>query len=233
MGKLYGVSVGAGDPQLMTLKAVSILERSEVIAVPRTGGESTLALSIAEQAVSISGKRKIYIDFPMTTDKEVLSKNYEAAAESICKELENGDVAFIVLGDISVYSTFSHICGLVEKRGFEIEICAGVTSFCAAAALLKLPLCLGNEELHIITYSCGDIERALELKGTKVIMKAGRKAAGLIEVIKKKGLAECTIAVSDCGLEGERIYGSVDDIDAEPGYFTLFIVTDRKNINEA
>lgn len=233
MGKLYGVSVGAGDPQLMTLKAVSIIEKCGVIAVPRTNAESSLALSIAEQAVDLSGKRKLYFDFPMTTDRDELEKNYSAIADKLCGELENNDAAFLTLGDISVYSTFSHIGSLVEKRGFEVEICAGVTSFSAAAALLREPLCLGDEELHIIPYSCGDIEKALELSGTKVIMKAGRRAEKLIDLIKAKGLSEHTMIVADCGLADEKVYHSVDSVKSELGYFTLFIVTDRENFHEA
>ena len=189
MGRLYGVSVGSGDPQLMTLKAANIIEKCGVIAVPRTGGETSIALSIAEQAVDLSGKRKLYFDFPMTADREECGKNYSDIADRLCSELENIDAAFLTLGDISVYSTFSHIGSLVEKRGFETEICAGVTSFSAAAALLGEPLCLGDEELHIIPYDCGDIEKALELGGTKVIMKAGRRAEDLIGLIKAKGLS--------------------------------------------
>ena len=233
MGRLYGVSVGSGDPQLMTLKAVSIIEKCGVIAVLRTMGESSLAFSIAEQAVDLSGKRKLYLDFSMTTDRKELEKNYSVIADKLCGELENNDAAFLTLGDISVYSTFSHIAGLVEKAGFEIEICAGVTSFCAAAALLIEPLCLGSEELHIIPYDCGDIGKALELSGTKVIMKAGRRADELIELIKEKGLSECTKIVSNCGLADEMIYDNADCIDAELGYFTLFIVTDREKLHEA
>ena len=233
MGRLYGVSVGPGDPQLMTLKAVNIIEKCGVIAVPRTSGESSLALSIAEQAVDLSGKRKLYFEFPMTADREECEKNYSAIADKLCGELENNDAAFLTLGDISVYSTFSHIGSLVEKRGFEVEICAGVTSFCAAAALLGEPLCLGSEELHIIPYSCGDIEKVLELGGTKVIMKAGRRAEELIELIKAKGLSECTKIVSDCGLADEKVYHSADIIGDELGYFTLFIVTDGENLHEA
>jgi precorrin-2/cobalt-factor-2 C20-methyltransferase len=233
MGKLYGVSVGAGDPQLMTLKAVGILERCGVIAVPRTMGESTLALSIAEQVVDMSHKRVIYLDFPMTNDRKSLDRNHKELAAMLCRELESGDVAFITLGDISVYSTFGYIACRIEQVGFDVELCAGVTSFCAAAAALGEPLCLGSEELHIIPYSCGDMEQAIALHGTKVIMKAGRKAAEFIDLIREKGLSGCTKVVSDCGLDTEMIYAFVDEIDAELGYFTLFIVTDRENFNEA
>lgn len=229
MGKLYGVSVGAGDPQLMTLRAVSIIEKCSVIAVPRTNGENTAALSIAEQVVDISGKRKIFLDFPMTTDKEVLDRNYSAISERLCTELESGDVSFLTLGDISVYSTFSYIGGIVRQSGFDTEICPGVTSFSAAAAALAEPLCLGSEELHIIPYSSGSIESSLELSGTKVIMKTGRHTQELISLLHRKGLAEHTKAVVNCGFPDERLYASLDDIPEAPGYFTLFIITDRES----
>ena len=229
MGKLYGVSVGAGDPQLMTLRAVSIIEKCSVIAVPRTNGENTAALSIAEQVVDISGKRKIFLDFPMTTVKTELERNYSAISERLCTELESGDVSFLTLGDISVYSTFSYIGGIVRQSGFDTEICPGVTSFSAAAAALAEPLCLGSEELHIIPYSSGSIESSLELSGTKVIMKTGRHTQELISLLHRKGLAEHTKAVVNCGFPDERLYASLDDIPEAPGYFTLFIITDRES----
>jgi len=93
MGTLYGVSVGAGDPGLMTVKAVRILESCGVIAVPRTHGENSLALSIAEQAADLSGKRKVYLDLPMCRDREALDRNYDETAEMLCGLLENEDVA--------------------------------------------------------------------------------------------------------------------------------------------
>ncbi|MBO4524741.1 MAG: precorrin-2 C(20)-methyltransferase [Ruminococcus sp.] len=233
MGKLYGVSVGAGDPQLMTLKAVDILEKCRVIAVPRTMGESTMALSIVEKVVDLSSKRVIYMDFLMTNDSESLERSYAELAERLCALLEIEDVAFLTLGDISVYSTFGYIGNRIKKEGYDVELCAGVTSFCAAAAAIGESLCLGSEELHIIPFNCSDIEKALELCGTKVIMKTGRKSAELIDLINAKGLSSCTIVVSDCGLDSERIYTSLDDIDAELGYFTIFIVTDREKFDEA
>ncbi|MDE5557562.1 MAG: precorrin-2 C(20)-methyltransferase, partial [Ruminococcus sp.] len=108
MGKLYGVSVGAGDPELMTLKAVRIIEKSAVIAVPRTSGKS-LALSIVEKTIDLSGKIIIYLDFPMSRDKKILSENYDKISEIICKNLYENDIAMLSIGDISIYSTFSYI----------------------------------------------------------------------------------------------------------------------------
>ena len=233
MGKLYGVSVGAGEAQLMTLKAVDIIERCGVIAVPRTGGRNTLALSIAEGVCNLSAKKVVYIDFPMSRDETVLSDNYARAAELLCSELESCDVAMISLGDISVYSTFSYIAERVRIPGFDVEICAGVTSFSAAAALLGKPLCLGRQPLHIIPYDCEELEEMLDLKGTKVIMKVGKYSAELVELLRKKGLAEQTAVAVNCGLPDEKLYESCADIKDDIGYFTVFIVKDEERSHEA
>jgi len=233
MGKLYGVSVGAGDPQLITLKAVKILESCDIIAVPRTKGENTLALSIAQQAADLTGKRIIYLDFPMTRDKKLLNENYDRIAQFLCKELVKSNVVVPVLGDISVYSTFSYIVARVEKMGFETEICAGVTSFSAAAAELKLPLCLGNEPFHIIPFGCDDFESQLDIRGTKVIMKTGSRYKELAEILSRKGLSKFTAIVENCGLPDERIYHSIDGINNELSYFTVFIVYDKEKRHEA
>ncbi len=224
MGTLYGVSVGSGDPELMTVKAVRILESCGVIAVPRTHGENSLALSIAEHAADLSGKRKVYLDFPMCRDREALDRNYDEIAEILCGLLKSDDVAVPTLGDISVYSTFSRIAQRVEERGFKAEICAGVTSFSAAAAVLGKPLCLGSEPLHILPYGCEDFEKLLDLRGTKVIMKTGSKSGELIALLRKKGLALRTSVIENCGLDNERIFGSLDEDTDDTGYFTLFIV---------
>lgn len=104
---LYGVSVGPGDPELITLKAVRLIKECPVLAVPRTKGENTLALSIVKQAADIRGKEIVYTDFPMTRDKEVLDKNYDRIAGLLAEYLEKGqNVAMLNIGDISIYSTF-------------------------------------------------------------------------------------------------------------------------------
>ena len=109
-GVLYGVSVGPGDPELITLKAVRLIKECPVLAVPRTKGENTLALSIVKQAADIRGKEIVYTDFSMTRDKEVLNKNYDRIAGLLAEYLEKGqNVAMLNIGDISIYSTFSYV----------------------------------------------------------------------------------------------------------------------------
>ena len=160
----------------------------------------------------------------MCRDREALDRNYDETAEMLCGLLESDDVAVPTLGDISVYSTFSRIAQRVEERGFKAEICAGVTSFSAAAASLGKPLCLGSEPLHILPYGCGDFEKLLDLSGTKVVMKTGSKSSELIALLRKKGLALRTSVIENCGLENERIFGSLDEVTDDLGYFTVFII---------
>lgn len=222
-GKLYGVSVSSGDPELITLKAVRVIDSCRVIAVPRTKGENTLALSVAEKAVDLSNKKIIYIDFPMVRDKKILSENYERISEIICRELKENDVALLNIGDISIYSTFSYIAERVEAKGFETEQCAGVTSFCAVSALVGKPLVKESEQLHIIPYNAENVRNNDFSHGTYVIMKCGKNAPELTDILREKGLAERTYAVENCGLADERIYNNIDEIN-RCGYFTVFVV---------
>ncbi len=222
-GKLYGVSIGSGDPELITLKAVRIIERCRVIAVPRTKGENTLALSVVEKTVDLSDKKIIYIDFPMVRDRKVLAENYGRISEIICRELEKDDVAMLNIGDVSIYSTFSYIAVLVEEKGFETEICAGVTSFCAVSAIVGKPLVKENESLHIIPYSAEKIRSTDFSDGTYVIMKCGKNTHELVEILYEKGLDGSIYAVENCGLPNERIYNNISEM-VQCGYFTVFVV---------
>lgn len=222
-GVLYGVSVGPGDPELITVKAVRILEKCGTIAVPRTMGENTLALSIAEQAADLSGKRIVYLDFPMSSDKELVCANYDRIAKFLCDELESGDTALINLGDTGVYSTFSYIAERVAAVGYAAEYVPGVTSFCAASALCGAPLVSGDEVLTVIPYSSPDLSELLERRGTKVVMKSGRHSGELLQLLRSKGLAERTYIAENCGLPTERLLSGAQ-VDGDTGYFTVFIV---------
>lgn len=217
-GILHGVSVGAGDPQLMTLKAKKLIDTCAVIAAPRTRGENTLALDIAKGVCDMSGKDIVYLDFAMSTDTAVLGKTHKLAAEKLILYLSDGkDVALLSLGDISIYSTFSYIAEYIAASGFEYDICAGVPSFCAAAAELKKPLVSGNETLAVFPACSESFDSLMRLNGTKVIMKS----AGQVEkIIEAAGGAEI-IAVENCGLENERIAPITD---GGFGYFTTIII---------
>lgn len=225
-GILYGVSVGPGDPELLTLKAVKIINKCKMIATPITKGTHTLALDIVKGVCDLSDKEVIKLPFMMTRDKEKLEKSHQEIALIVKEKLQLGyDVAFLNLGDVSMYSSFSYIMKLLLDEGFQVETIPGVTSFCAVASTLNISLTSMNKPVHIIPASSGIlIEEALELKGTKILMKAGKTLPLVIECIKNKNLQSKTKLVQNCGLVNEIICTDIDQVSNEASYFTTIIV---------
>ena len=114
-GTFYGVSVGPGDPELLTLKAVYCIRRCPVLAVPQTAGGGMLALAIARSAVEIEGKTILPLRFAMSRDPAVLQASHAAAADAVKAYLDAGqDVAMLNLGDVSIYSTYSYLEELLQ-----------------------------------------------------------------------------------------------------------------------
>lgn len=224
-GMLYGVGLGPGDPELLTLKAARCIRDSDALAIPHCDPEKCFAYRIALGAVlAAKDKPLLCIDMPMTRDRAVREAAYEKGAEALAKELEAGKtVAFLTLGDPSVYSTFAYLAERVERHGFRVQWVPGVTSFCAAAAALGEPLCIDREELHLIPGGT-NAENTLAYPGTKVFMKG--ELAALLRSIRENGQA--AQAVENCGTEHERIYGSVSDIPEDAGYYLVTIVKEKK-----
>lgn len=224
-GKFFGIGVGPGDPELLTLKAVRIIENSKVLAVPKTSGSKNVALDIVSKAVNISEKEILFLDFPMVRDRTILKAAHEENGNKIAYILNKGmNVAFLTLGDVSIYSTFSYVHSLVEKMGYDTEICAGVPSFCAVAAKLKISLTSMKKPLHIIPAMHGDVEKSFELDGTKVFMKAGGSVKSIAKAAKHKGLS--VHGISDCGMDSER---QITDFENDEfGYFTTVVVKESE-----
>lgn len=224
-GTLYGVSVGPGDPELLTLKAVKIMKSCQVLATPKTAGEKTLALDIAAGAVDLKDKEILALDFPMTRDHAALQASHMAAADAIEAHLEAGqDVAMLNLGDVSVYSTFAYVKKLLEADGYPVVMIPGVTSFCAVAAALGESLTTMHQPVHIFPASSGPTDEALKLPGTKVLMKTGRSMPEVRAAIEKAGLKDKTGLVQNCGLPNEQICHNLDDASDDISYFTTIIV---------
>ena len=161
-GKLYGVGVGPGDPGLLTLKAVQVIKACDVIAVPGKEPENTVAYQIASGACPAIRKKEILgIHMPMTKDKDRLKKSHADGARILEAYLDQGKaVAFLTLGDPTVYSTYIYLHNIVKEAGYETEIVSGVTSFCAAAARLEMDIASKAQQIHIIPASY-QIEEAL------------------------------------------------------------------------
>ena len=223
-GRLFGVSVGPGDPELMTLAAVRVIRECPVIAAPETKGDKTLALDIVRGAMDVSGKEILSIAFPMSRDKAVVEVNYDRIAAQLAARLAAGDdIALINLGDVSVYSTFSYIAERVAARGFGVSVVPGVTSFCAVSAKLGVPLVQYDETLHIVPGSA-DLDAALALPGTKVLMKSGRGLGELVRRLEKKGLLQNASMIQNCGLANERVCRTIDPAEDSGDYYTTMIV---------
>ncbi|MCI9506333.1 MAG: precorrin-2 C(20)-methyltransferase [Oscillospiraceae bacterium] len=224
-GIFYGVGVGPGDPELLTVKALRTLERCPVIAAPQTKSGEMLALDIVRRAAVLEGKTILPLFFTMARDKSQQRAAHETAADAIAAHLTAGrDVAMLNLGDVSIYATFGYIMDILRERGYEAVMIPGVPSFCAAAARLGLSLVSGETPLHIVP--AGD-PASLELPGTKVLMKAGKRLPQVQEALTARGLLEQAAMVEDCGLPTEKLYSSMGDVPEAAGYFATVIVKEQ------
>ena len=224
MSKLYGVGVGPGDPELMTIKAVNAVRNSVTVCFVGKSEASSVAFNIAKQAIpEIEEKKKVCIDFPMTKDKDILEEAHSKITALIKDLLKDGDVALLTLGDPGVYATYSYIAERLKKENIQIITIAGITSFSAAAARLSIPLTLADEELHIIPSSYS-FEEAFNLEGTLVFMKSGRSYEKLAKYIKENKSDRNVYMVENCGMKDEKIFIGAKNLPESSGYFTLIIV---------
>lgn len=228
-GILYGIGVGPGDPELLTLKALRCIRESDVVILPAEPKEDCHAYKIVRSVCpEIEEKQIICMPFPMCRDTEALQKAHDNIYGHIAGFLEEGHtVAFLTIGDPAVYSTYSYIHQRVKENGGKAVMVSGVPSFCAAAGALSVPLADNREEIHIIPGSY-DVSETMDLKGTRVYMKSGRRLAelkaALAEQENKKEME--VYCVENCGMEEERCSKGVASIDPDAGYLTLVIVKD-------
>ncbi len=220
-GTLYGVGVGPGDPELLTTKAVRILQTADVIACPEKDHMPGSAYHIAVRAVpSIESKELLLLSFPMV--KEDLTSAHRNAAARILQCLCAGkSVAFLTLGDPTFYSSFSYISQIIQKEDVPVEIINGIPSFCAAAAKLLLPLAVGDESVLITT---GELRNDAD---TCIVMKCGRKLDTLKQKAANLGRQVCF--VENCGMDNEAVCRDMQDIPDQAGYFSVLIVKEKKD----
>ncbi len=221
-GKVFGVGVGPGDPELMTLKAVRLIKENDVILVPGKEARESVAYKIAVQAVpELESKELIAIDMPMLRDMEALKASHRAGADKIESILDGGrNAVFLTLGDPTVYCTFTYLQAYLKEGGYETELINGIPSFCAAASRLNIPLSEWEEPIHIIpaSHKLGD---KLDLPGNYVLMKTGSHMKEVKDMLKKSGRE--AMVVENCGMPNEKTYLNVDEIPDEAGYFSLII----------
>lgn len=232
-GILYGIGAGPGDPELLTLKAVRCLKEADVIAAPGKDVREAVAFRIAVQAVpELLEKELLPIDMPMVMDRKIMETAHRAGASALEQVLEQGkNIAFITLGDPTVYSTFTYLEAQVRKDGYPTAYVSGVTSFCAAAAALRVPLAEWQEPLHIIPAVHRNLEE-LSGPGSCVLMKSGRRLREVKESLKASGRR--VFAAVNVGMEDEALYRTAEEIPDDAGYFSLIIAkAPEEDLSEA
>lgn len=225
-GKLYGVGVGPGDSKLLTLKAKEVLESVDVVAVPvKAPGEVSTALSIVRPVVDLKNKEIMPVIFKMEHSPEKRAECRKQAAGQLMEQLDMGkDVAMIVLGDISVYSTYHLAFKYIREKGYETENIPGISAFSGGAALAQISLVEGDQNMMVISSLKGTeaLEASLKVCDNLVVMKAGSSMAKITEILKTRGLEDKAVALSNIGMDDEYI-GPPDE-NRKYGYFTTLII---------
>lgn len=226
-GKLYGIGVGPGDPELLTLKAVRLMSECDIIALPAKSKEKCVAYEIAKGAYpELDTKDFLYLEYPMTKDKLILEESRKRNEEQVVTKLDEGKViVFLTLGDPTIYSTYMYLDKKVRAKGYVAEIVSGIPSFCAIGAALGISLGEAEEEIHIIPATYG-ITESMELPGTKILMKAGTKLKEIKEIAKENNYQISII--ENCGMKDEKIMRGIDEIPDSSGYYTTAIVKNGK-----
>lgn len=224
-GIAYGVGVGPGDPEYMTLKAVKLIKENDVIALPGKEPKETVAYKIAVQAVpELADKTLIPVYMPMTMDLNVQRENHQKGAKLMEEYLEKGkNVVYLTLGDPTIYCTFSYLQKIIEEDGYETALVSGIPSFCAAAARLNIPIVEWNEPMHVIP-AVHKLGATLDDSGSYVLMKSGSHMKDVKDLLRASG--KDVNMVQDCGMDSEQVYQSVDEIPDDAGYFALIIAKD-------
>lgn len=209
-GKFIGMGVGPGDPDLLTVKAVNMLNEVDVICAPKSAeSKPSLAFSIVQNVLDNRSTNYETLEplFPMIEDKDELKMYWNDAAESIIEKLDVGlDVAFITLGDPTVFSTFSYVFKIIKERGYEVSIIPGITSFTGCAASAKLPLGEKDEIIVIVPKVDERLEQILEHGDTFVIMKTSRHSDLLENTLNKDKRDKKVVSVQDCSMDDEVVF---------------------------
>lgn len=192
-GRLIGVGVGPGDPELLTLAAVRAIRESDCILLPNEKKEECYAYKIVRQVVpEIEEKEICPMQFPMTKDADVLRAAQDRCFAEVQARMRQGKtLVFLTIGDPSVYSTYHYIHRRVLAAGMPASMISGVPSFCAVAARLGISLADQGEEIHIIPGSYA-VEDTADYDGTRIYMKSGKKLEQLIRHASDRACAEKT-----------------------------------------
>jgi len=224
-GTLYGVGLGPGDPELMTLRAHRLISQAEVVAYPALAGAESFARSIAAGVIP-EGAREIVMDVPMTAARAPAQAAYDKAAGAIAKALAAGrNVICLCEGDPFFYGSFMYIFARLSRK-FPVEVVPGVTSVTACAARAGLPLVARNERLTVLPGPLPAKELRARINGAEsvAILKVGRHLAKIRGVIEELGFAGQAVYVERASLPDEVVRPLAEAPESAP-YFSMILLT--------
>ncbi|MGM0561742.1 MAG: precorrin-2 C(20)-methyltransferase [Pseudomonadota bacterium] len=227
-GKLYGLGLGPGDPELLTLKAHRILTSCPVVAYPALEDGASFARSIVADYLSDS-QREIVIRIPMTVERAPAQQAYDRASLELARELDQGrDVAVLCEGDPFFYGSFMYLFGRLAER-YPTSVVPGVTSLTACSAVAGAPLAARNDTLAVLPAPLPDeqLEARLRNFDAVAIIKPGRHFARIQALLDHMGLLDQARYVERATLENQRILKMRDVPDDSVPYFSMILVHHR------
>jgi precorrin-2/cobalt-factor-2 C20-methyltransferase len=232
IGTLYGIGVGPGDPELLTLKALKVLRRvPHIFASCSTKNSYSLALNIVRSHLNGAGIE--HLPFPMTKDRQLLQEAWDANARRVLEVLATGaDAAFVTLGDPLTYSTFGYLLKTLKKLhpGLNIVTIPGITSYAAAAALTHIPLTEGEESFYVVSGALGAsrLREAVEKSDNIVMLKTYRHFEEIYQALEELDLLDRATCISRCGLDGETVVEDLRDLKGRAMPYLSMIIIKKK-----
>ncbi len=235
MSKFYGIGVGPGEPELITLKALNALKEADIIFTPKASVKSeSLARTIVEGLLPAEANF-FELEFPMTKDETELRKRYLASAHLIADNIKNGKpVAYLTIGDPLLYSTYIYLLRALAEVApdLTVETIPGIAAYSAIASRLGFSLAEKNERLCICPVPTGagameELRKIIELHDTIVIMKVAKNLTNVLALIEEMGLTSSTAFGSRIGLPDEKVIDGNNegfDLSAKEGYLSTIIV---------
>ena len=228
-GKLIGIGLGPGDPELMTLKAHRLIAGAEVVAYPALENGESFARSIAADSIPASA-HEITINIPMTVERAPAQAAYDKGAADIAKQLDKGkNVVVLCEGDPFFYGSFMYLFSRLAGK-YETEIVPGVNSVTTCAAVAKRPLTARNDVLTIIPgpLESPEMQAKIEAAGAIAIMKVGRHLGRIRALLTDMGLAANATYVARASLPNQQVLPLERAPDPAP-YFSMILITKGKD----
>lgn len=226
MNKFYGIGVGVGDPEEITLKAINTLKKLDVVILPEAKkDEGSVAYEITKDYLK-ADVEKVFVEFPMLSSVEERIEARKNNTKIVEKLLDEGkNVGFLTIGDTMTYATYVYILEHLDKK-YSVETVPGISSFVDMASRFNFPLMIGDEDLKVISLNKKtNLDFELQNSDNIVFMKVKRNFEKLKEALIKSGDIDNLIMVSNCGKENQKVYFDIRDLKEEDiPYFTTMIV---------